>query len=70
MVLDELDLSSVAQESSTEVLKTLIANLFWTWFAANKDHKVTSVKWWILSKTFYVKDLVGVFELLFGPQPA
>jgi hypothetical protein len=66
MVLDELDLSEVAQESSTEALKLLISTLFWTWFQTNQDHKITTVKWWFIRKTIYVKDLEGVFELLFG----
>ncbi len=70
MVLNELDLSEVAQETSTEALKLLIAGLFWTWFDANKTHKLTSVRWWIFKKTIYVSDLEGVFELLFGTRPS
>lgn len=66
MVLDELDLSEVAQESNTDRLKFIIAGLFWTWYDANKDDKLVTIRKWFISKTIYLRDLEGVFVLLFG----
>ena len=66
MVLDELDLTEVAEEKHEGNIKAIISILFWTWYASNLDRKVLTIKKWFISKTVYVRDLEGVFELLFG----
>lgn len=42
----------------------------WEWIKANPDQRVMTVKFWIISKTFYVRDLEPFAELLLGPEPA
>lgn len=65
--LKEIDFSSVSAETNENVIRTMIGALFWTWYAQNEDRKLTTLKIWFLRKTIYVRDLTGVFELLFGP---
>jgi hypothetical protein len=67
--LRELDLSSLEKEAEQAFLRQAISTLFWGWFESNRDRKVTTINWWFIRKTLYVRDLFGVFEILFGPNP-
>ena len=69
MFINEVDLSGLAPESSVDYIRTTLNLLFWSWYVNNTERKLTTVSWWIISKTIYVKDLKDVFALLFGPQP-
>lgn len=69
MVLNELDMRSISQEHNEQILRTLIAGLFWAWYETNKDSRLIVVKKWFISATVYVRTLKPAFELLFGPQP-
>lgn len=69
MFINEADLSGLAPGTSVDYIRSTLNMLFWSWYATNEDRKLTTVKWWIISKTVYVKDLHDVFALLFGPQP-
>ena len=51
------------------VLDALKAAL-WAWTDEHAEDRVFTVKIWIISKTFRVKDLDPVFELILGPKPA
>lgn len=66
MVINELDLSSVAQETNESRIKLIIATLFWGWYDLNKDDKLVTIRKWFISKTFYLRDFEPVFVLLFG----
>lgn len=61
----------VAQENG--LLKSLVdavAEGLWAWIKAHPDDKVFTVRIWIISKTFYVRDLEAFAEMLLGPAPA
>ena len=69
-VLRELDVSQIAQSSNEQFIREVVSKLFWTWYFSNQDRKITTVKVWFITKTIYVRDIRGVFELLFGPADA
>jgi len=69
-VLHELDVSEISSESSEKIIREIVARLFWVWYFQNLERKITTVKVWFFQKTFRVKDLEGVFILLFGPANA
>ena len=50
-------------------VKAVLAQVFWRWFELHRDQKVTSIKWLFVRKTFYLKDFLAVFELVFGSEP-
>jgi hypothetical protein len=68
-IVHEVNLSLVAKETNERIVRELLGAIFWSWFWANRDRKLTTVKWWVLRKTFTVRDLEHVFVLLFGPSP-
>jgi hypothetical protein len=68
--LHELDVSSIAASQNEAFIREMISKLFWTWYYANMERKITTIRVWFIRKTLYVKDLFAVFELLFGPSPA
>lgn len=70
MVLDELDLSALEAETTTDHVKKTIALLFWMWYASNQDRKLLVIRKWFISKTIYVRDLEDIFEILFGTRNA
>lgn len=41
----------------------------WVWIEANQDLDVFTVRIWVVRKTFKVRDLDPVFELLLGARP-
>lgn len=51
-----------------DFVRETISRLFWEWYQKNKEDKLVTVGWWIFHKTIKLKDLHGVFELLFGPE--
>lgn len=69
MFIDEADLSGLAPESTTDYIKKTLNAIFWSWYSMNEDRKLTTVRWWIISKTIYLRDLKEVFALLFGDEP-
>jgi hypothetical protein len=69
-VLHELDVSSIAKSANEAFIREMVSKLFWTWYFSNQDKKLTTVSWWIVKKTIYVRDIRGVFEILFGPANA
>lgn len=69
MVLDELDMSAVAESTNASIIRETIAILFWRWYEINKEFKLVTIRKWFFNHTFTVKELYGVFVLLFGPQP-
>ncbi len=70
MILDELDdfTEDAIESSRLKSAKLVVGKLFWIWYNANVNRKLTSIKLWIFSKSIYVKDLKGIFILLFGPE--
>ena len=70
MILDEIDVTPLEAESTSDNVRKVISVLFWTWYATNTDRKITTVKWWVFRKTLFVRDLESIFELLFGPRNA
>ena len=70
MVLDELELDALQPESTQDHIKKTIALLFWSWYALNQERRVTTIRVWFIKRTIYVRDLEGVFELLFGSRYA
>ena len=69
-VLNELDVSQLSAASNEQLIREIVGKLFWTWYFANQDRKITTIRVWFISKTLYVRDIRGVFELLFGPADA
>lgn len=67
-----LKVSSGNQAFATDeaFLRQFIASVFWNWYYENLNRKVTAVSWWVFKKTFFVRDLRSIFELLFGEDPA
>ena len=67
--LDNLNYSSTMKGIPWSTIRPLIAELFWQWFHDNYDDKLTIIRFWIIRKTIYVRDLHDVFVILFGPEP-
>lgn len=65
--LDEINVQELEPQTTSDIAKDAIARLFWHWYQMNLDRPVTTVKVWFFRKTIQVKDLKGIFELLFGP---
>lgn len=70
MVLDELEFESIAPETTTDHIKKTISLLFWAWFEMNQDRRLTTLHFWFIRRTVKVRDLEGVFEILFGSRYA
>jgi hypothetical protein len=69
--LQELDVSLLTpQIKSQDAIKLIIAQLFWKWYQANKDDKLTRISLFrgLIKKTVYLRDLEPALELLFGPN--
>jgi hypothetical protein len=49
--------------------KAAIAAVLWSWINEHRNDRVWTVRFWIISKTFTIGDLIPVFELLLGPAP-
>lgn len=75
--LQEMDFTSIqsmklnlnTNEQNQDLIRNAIAVLFWTWFFLNADRKLTTLRWWIIKKTIYLKDLQDIFVILFGEPP-
>jgi hypothetical protein len=65
--LDEINVEELEPSTTSDIAKEAIAKLFWHWYHMNLDRSVTTIKVWFFRKTVTVKDLKGIFELLFGP---
>lgn len=65
--LDEINTQELEPETTSDIVKDAISKLFWSWYHANLDRPVTTVKVWFIRKQVRVKDLKAIFELLFGP---
>lgn len=68
MILDEVYQELVMPEAAKSQAKDLLNRIFWDWFHANYNRKLTTIRIWFISKTIYVKDLRDIFTLLFGPE--
>jgi hypothetical protein len=66
--LQDVDLSYYAIQDQ-QWFRDVVSQMFWRWYEANLDTKVTTIKIWIIKKDIFVRDLRSIFELLFGPQP-
>lgn len=66
-VLQELNVSQLAAASNEQLIREIVSKLFWTWYFSNQDRKITTIRVWFIRRTIYVRDIRGVFELLFGP---
>lgn len=64
--VDEINLTKVAQSPYVDEAKKLLNKEMWLWFSKNQNMKVVALKWGFFRKTFYVRDIEPVFELLFG----
>lgn len=69
MVLDELDMSGIAEQSNQFQIKLAISALFWSWYSSHTEDHIITIKKWFFSHEFKVKDLFAVFCLLFGDPP-
>lgn len=65
--ISEINFSALSQETKENIIRQLVGKLFWEWYYGNLDRKLTTIRWWFIRKTIYVRDLYGVFEILFGP---
>jgi hypothetical protein len=50
------------------LIKATVAKFFWTWYHQHENDKIVSIGWWIIKKTVRVRDIHGVFVLLFGEE--
>ena len=69
--LQEMDVSILSpQIKNQDVIKLMIATLFWKWYEANKDHKLTRISLFrgLIKKTVYLRDLEPALEMLLGPN--
>ena len=69
--LQEMDVALLTpQIKNQEVIKRTIALLFWKWYEANKDDKLTRISLFrgLIKKTVYLRDLEPALVLLFGPN--
>ena len=64
--VEEVNVSGLVAGTNAEGIREEIAAIFWAWFNNHRDQKVTTVKFWFISKTVYVRDLYDLFVLLFG----
>lgn len=68
--LEEVNLLDFTiKQRDQDRFKKIVSDVFWSWFESNLDTKVTTVQFWIIKKSIFVRDLRSIFELLFGPQP-
>jgi hypothetical protein len=67
MILRELNLKEAEAVATESIIREIISKAFWAWYFLNSDRHLTTLRWWIFRKTFIVRDLQPVFELLFGP---
>jgi DNA-binding response OmpR family regulator len=65
-VLEELDADTLANSMSQISSRDLISRMFWNWFFANQERSV-AIRIWRIRGTVRVKNIRGIFELLFGP---
>lgn len=59
---------SAAETDKVRAVEDAIAKIMWAWFDKNLDRKITSIKFWFISRTIFVRDLRAVFVALFGPH--
>lgn len=69
-IVHELNLNAVAHATDQRIIRELLGSIFWSWFFVNEDRVLTTIRWWVIRKTFRVRDLRDVFVLLFGDPPA
>lgn len=67
--VEEIDTTGLANTTNEDEIRKSISAMFWMWYQTHAEQKVTTVKFWFISKTVYVRDLHSLFQLLFGPQP-
>lgn len=63
--LREANLEAYPLETQ-EWFKDVVANIFWNWYAENKETLVTTISVWVFKKKIFVKDLHSLFVILFG----
>lgn len=68
--IDEMPVARLSSATASNDIKKIINVMFWSWYVANQNLKVVTVKWLFISKTLYVRDLKVLFELLVGPEPS
>lgn len=69
--LQSMDVSTLTPNiKNQDVIKAIIASLFWTWYSTNKDDKLVRLSFFkgLIKKTVYLRDLEPALELLFGPN--
>ena len=65
--LDEVSVKHLEPQTTQDLIKKSISAMFWSWYVANLDREVTTIKVWFIRKKVYVRELKSIFELLFGP---
>lgn len=63
-----LEAHEVQNMVSERDVKNWLRQAFWSWFDANQNDEVYTLKVWVIKKTFYLRDLQYVFERFFGPR--
>lgn len=67
--IDEINIGAVSAVSyDSAAVRRMVGSMFWAWFHANQNQRITTIKVWFFSKTVYVRDLEQIFLLLFGPE--
>lgn len=67
--LQQIDVTDLIPAHTQDAIKRIINRLFWTWYEANKNDKLTRISLFggLIRKTVYLRDLAPALELLFGP---
>lgn len=66
-VLDQAKFSML-NEMQAEQSKIDLAIFFWAWFHEHMEDKIVSINLLFIHKTVRVKNIKGIFEMLFGPE--
>lgn len=51
-----------------EELKAQLVQRLWIWIHAHQDDEVLKINWVVIRKTFRIRDLYPVFEVILGPD--
>jgi hypothetical protein len=69
-VLHDLKVTgSPVSDAATAMIKQLLADAFWKWYDTEAAHRLVTIKVLFFSKAVRVRDLLSVFEMLFGTHP-
>lgn len=59
---------NISQDEKTRILG-LLAPMFWAWFTDHSDDKVVERRILFFSVSIHIRDLRGLFIMLFGQPP-